>query len=403
MPPLSRRLAVAILLALAAAAPAQPPAVAARGVEADVRLGLRDAQRLADTDRPKALDRLQKLLATLEADRLLPPDRRDALTRVIRDRIRVVEAAPAPTPEPKLPPLPPEAVKRAEEFARLKAGLREAVALRKEGKTAEANVKATELARLYPDSPAAQVLTDIGQTTASRDESRSVRKDKEQGNLAGLNGVDRSGVMPKSDVEFAKDHRERTAKRKADTAPTAAELKLLQALDTPVKAEFQNSRLEDVMDYLSTMMNLTVVLDKAALDELNLTYNSPVTFVVKKPVAARSALRGVLRSLGLTYVVRDGTVFVTTPTKAREYMVTKSYYLGDLVSPIGNPFFPVGDPLQEAFNVQSLIDLIVTTIDPDSWDLRGGPGTIRYYPPTKSLIVRQSAEVHVSLKASLSK
>ena len=40
---------------------------------------------------------------------------------------------------------------------------------------------------------------------------------------------------------------------------------------------------------------------------------------------------------------------------------------------------------------------------PESWDVRGGPGTIRYYAPKKALIVRQSAEVHVSLKASLSK
>lgn len=279
--------------------------------------------------------------------------------------------------------------------------MREAVALRKQGKTAEANAKAAELAKLYPDSPAAQALTDIGQTTAGRDEARAIRTDKQQGNLAGLNSVDRAGVMPKGDLELPRDYRERTAKRKADTAPTAAELKLIQALDTPVKAEFQNSRLEDVMDYLSTMMNLTVVLDKAALDELNLNYNSPVTFVVRRPVAARSALRGVLRSLGLTYVVRDGTVFVTTPARAREYLVTKTYYLGDLVTPVGNPFFPVGNPLEEAFNVQMLIDTIVTSIDPDSWDVRGGPGTIRYYAPTKSLIVRQSAEVHVSLKASL--
>jgi hypothetical protein len=133
-----------------------------------------------------------------------------------------------------------------------------------------------------------------------------------------------------------------------------------------------------------------------------LTYKSPVTFVLKRPVAARTALRGALRNLGLTYVVREGTVFVTSPTRAREYLVTKSYYLGDLVVPIGNPFFPVGDPLQEALNVQSLLDMIMS-IDPESWDIRGGPGTVRYYAPKHGIIVRQSAEVHVALKSSLYK
>jgi hypothetical protein len=45
----------------------------------------------------------------------------------------------------------------------------------------------------------------------------------------------------------------------------------------------------------------------------------------------------------------------------------------------------------------------VTMIDPDSWDIRGGPGTVRYYAPKRAIVVRQSAEVHVSLKASLYK
>jgi hypothetical protein len=83
--------------------------------------------------------------------------------------------------------------------------------------------------------------------------------------------------------------------------------------------------------------------------------------------------------------------------------VTKTYYQGDLIVPIGTPFFPVGDPLQQALNVQSLLDMIVSTIDPDSWDVRGGPGTIRYFAPKMGLVVRQSAEVHASLKMNLYK
>ncbi len=391
------------MLAAAAAAQVPAPDGAARSVEADVKFALREAQRLAETDSAKAIDRLQKLLATLEADRVLPSDRRAQLVRVVGDRIRVLKAAPEPTPELKAPPLSSEAVKRAEEFAKVKAGLQEAIALRKQGKTSEANTKAAELLQQFPGSVAAQVLTNMGQVTAKREEAQAVRKDKEESTLSGLGAVDRSAVMPKHDVEYAKDFKEKTAKRRADTAPTAEELKLLKALDTPVKAQFKDSRLEDVTDYLSTLIGLPIVLDKAALDERSLTYNSPITFVVKQPVSARMALRGVLGGIGLTYVVRDGTVFVTTAARAREFIVVKTYFLGDLVLPIGNPFFPVGNVFQEAFNVQSLIEMIVTTIDPDSWDCRGGPGTIRYYAPTRSIIVRQSAEVHASLKSSLYK
>jgi hypothetical protein len=50
-----------------------------------------------------------------------------------------------------------------------------------------------------------------------------------------------------------------------------------------------------------------------------------------------------------------------------------------------------------------LLDMIVSTVDPESWEVRGGPGTIRYVPAKQAIVVRQSAEVHVSLKASLYK
>jgi hypothetical protein len=36
-------------------------------------------------------------------------------------------------------------------------------------------------------------------------------------------------------------------------------------------------------------------------------------------------------------------------------------------------------------------------IDPDSWDVRGGPGTVTFDPVRMSLIIRQSAEMHYML------
>jgi hypothetical protein len=47
--------------------------------------------------------------------------------------------------------------------------------------------------------------------------------------------------------------------------------------------------------------------------------------------------------------------------------------------------------------------MIVQMVDPESWETRGGPGIIRYYPPTRSIIVRQSAEIHTAVKGSLYK
>ena len=43
---------------------------------------------------------------------------------------------------------------------------------------------------------------------------------------------------------------------------------------------------------------------------------------------------------------------------------------------------------------QQLIDLIQRTIQPDSWDVNGGQGTIFYYRPLMALVVRATSEVH---------
>ncbi len=41
------------------------------------------------------------------------------------------------------------------------------------------------------------------------------------------------------------------------------------------------------------------------------------------------------------------------------------------------------------------------TIAPDSWDIRGGPGSIYYWRPGRALVVRQTTEVHDWLAETL--
>jgi hypothetical protein len=55
---------------------------------------------------------------------------------------------------------------------------------------------------------------------------------------------------------------------------------------------------------------------------------------------------------------------------------------------------PAGTLPGEADQAQQLIELIQNTIAPDTWDVRGGPGTMMYFPPAKALVIRQTSEVH---------
>lgn len=48
-----------------------------------------------------------------------------------------------------------------------------------------------------------------------------------------------------------------------------------------------------------------------------------------------------------------------------------------------------------------LVDLIQRTIAPNSWDIRGGPGSIYYWRPGRALVVRQTTAVHEAVADGL--
>jgi general secretion pathway protein D len=50
---------------------------------------------------------------------------------------------------------------------------------------------------------------------------------------------------------------------------------------------------------------------------------------------------------------------------------------------------------------QQLIDLIQSTIAPDTWAANGGNGTLYFYQPLNVLVVRQTAEVHEQIGGTL--
>jgi hypothetical protein len=49
-------------------------------------------------------------------------------------------------------------------------------------------------------------------------------------------------------------------------------------------------------------------------------------------------------------------------------------------------------------NGQALVDLIQRTIEPSSWDVNGGPGSIVSFAPSRVLVVRQRSEIHQQLQ-----
>jgi hypothetical protein len=62
-------------------------------------------------------------------------------------------------------------------------------------------------------------------------------------------------------------------------------------------------------------------------------------------------------------------------------------------APTGSPAFGGGAFGSPDYG-QQLVELIQTVIQPETWDVHGGPGTIYYWYPGRALVIRQTQQVH---------
>jgi hypothetical protein len=360
--------------------------VAAQKVEFDVRAALREAERLTSSDPAKAAELLKRALAQVEEDVALSERRRETLKRLLRDRIRVTAA----TADDATRRTKKQADKQVP-AADFRAEAEQPLTSQEEMRQLREGIKKWQK---EANSPAAQTAADRANATANRlAENRQLQGERERRTNDALREVDKSALVPKSYFELPKDWKGRTRNRKGsnDVPLTAKEQAILRTMDSTRSVAFKNSRFEDVIEYLQTVTGLPIVVDKSALDEMGVTYDTPVTLQAKG-VTVRSLLRKILGDLGLTYVIRDQTVQVVTAQQAREMLVVRVQYIGDLL---------FGGELARQIQAVQLISLITSTIDPQSWEVNGGSGKIFYDDWRRALVIKQSAELQPVLAGGL--
>jgi hypothetical protein len=110
------------------------------------------------------------------------------------------------------------------------------------------------------------------------------------------------------------------------------ERKIADALKSQTQLEFTDESFQNVIDYLKDYHKIEIQFDAKALEEVGFATDKQVTINLKG-VSLRSALRLLLRAEGLTYMIRDEVLLITTPDEAANKLVTKVYPVGDLVIP----------------------------------------------------------------------
>lgn len=122
--------------------------------------------------------------------------------------------------------------------------------------------------------------------------------------------------------------KKRAIKLSETKAPTEAEIR--KALETPSVVNFIDTPLVDCINYLAKQAKTNLWIDEQALTEEGVKLSEPIN-LKGKPLAVARILDRVLEPLGLTWVIEDHVVKITTIIDAEEKVITVTYHVGDLL------------------------------------------------------------------------
>lgn len=442
------------------------------------------ARQQAESEPKQALANVQKLRERVAAAEVEPAAKKQLLTmvdRLIQELTTYIEQNKAALENAERnAQIKAEIVRSQEVRVQTQTKLAEMVEefnkLMDEARYAEAEVIARQARDIAPSEPVVVNMVEKARLAKAIREQDSLRERKEAGFLASLAAVEESSIAfdDRNPLVFGDVRRwaDLTKSRRGwleqQRRLSPVEQEIQRSLSKPVEARFINRPLSEVMDTLGRMAGVNVYLDPQGLNAEGVTTDTPVTLNLTQPISLKSALNLVLSPLGLSYVIQNEVLRITSEQTRDSNVYAKAYYVADLVMPIPN-FLPsnnlalpgaIRDSLQalgmgvaprpwitggltiaknegqqtpqtavEAMapmlaqmlqapggtppnfrnagqtgpggwtggagpDFDSLIELITTTIAPQSWQEVGGPGAISGYENNLSLVVSQTQEVH---------
>ena len=114
------------------------------------------------------------------------------------------------------------------------------------------------------------------------------------------------------------------------------EQRIYEALRQTTRIEFPGNPLSDVLEFISSQHNIPIRPDTVSLQEEGIGLDEEISLVISG-ITLRSALKLMLEDVGgvgLTYVIEDEVMKITTQTRAEEILQTRVYPVADLVIPI---------------------------------------------------------------------
>jgi hypothetical protein len=369
--------------------------IAAQALEQEIQTAIAAADKLKG-EPAKAKETLHAALERLKKDTTMDSIRNAKLQNTLNERIKsadeAIERAKKPAAGEKVPPT------TSNREQSVQAELEAIKALERAGNTAEAQRRADRLADQHPNNPAIDNVNSRLRNSDAVNENRQINRDKNAGATSFKRGLDKSATPIDGDVSYAKDFLAKSEKRKAAAAArvnplTQREKEILEILEqvTAAPVNLKDAPLDEVIKMLQKDLGLPLIVNKMALEDIKVGYDSTITLALPKGISNRSLLKSILGELGLAYVIKNETIEVTSQAKAQTEMVTRIIQIDDLMNSTftfgGGGRVGAGTPV----DAQALIDLITSTIEPNSWEKNGGQGKIYYF--ARTLVIKNTAEV----------
>jgi hypothetical protein len=181
--------------------------------------------------------------------------------------------------------------------------------------------------------------------------------------------------------------------------------KLEAALERRGSLDARETPLRELIAQLKAQFQVPIMLAEKSVTDGGVNLDTPVTRQLHN-MPLESILRLVLDNLELEFMVHEGVILISTPEEIEspDMIETRVYPVKDLVAtrPTRRLGTSAGGSAEEVrLNFMELIDMIETTIAPESWDTVGGPGSISVFENAEAIVVSQSYRPHRHIEGLL--
>jgi len=277
------------------------------------------------------------------------------------------------------------------------------------------------LLAIDPTNHNATIMKRMLEDTISLRRQLEVKRQSEQQEIDLFNEMQKSTIPHAEDMTFPSNWPELTKKRERKTrgALSPLDVAVYRQLESIVdlSALHQDMSLEEAIEEIRNSVEPPLKLTIRWRDLSDNAYIERDTTIGTRglsDISLGTGLSELLKSVSggiseIEYAVDNGIIIIATREALPSKMVNDTYDVSELIAPKaqysvdldidteGSSGTDVGQTDQTsgtgtADNITSIIETIQQTIEPDSWYVNGGQGSIFAHGST--LIIRQSPEIH---------